>query len=120
MTISLLFRRLKNKAYIQNLFSFSLLNSCLIYLRWLLWPDKRHYRRQTMLDSVRILTTALAVACYPAAPALGQAYPDEPVRLDVAFSPGSASYFVGRGVSEAVAGRRGQPIVVGNRARAGG
>ena len=62
---------------------------------------------------------ALAAAAL-ALPALAQDYPTKPVRLLVAFAPGTASDIIGRMFAEKLSQQMGQPFVVENRTGAGG
>jgi tripartite-type tricarboxylate transporter receptor subunit TctC len=64
-----------------------------------------------------LLVAALALA---ASQALAQGYPNKPVRAIVSFTPGSSTDIVGRLVMAKVSDYWGQPVVVENRAGAGG
>jgi tripartite-type tricarboxylate transporter receptor subunit TctC len=68
-------------------------------------------RRSTLLG------TGLAML---AGPASAQAFPDRPVRMVVAFPPGGNVDFTARLIQPAMGAALGQPIVVENRAGAGG
>ncbi len=63
----------------------------------------------------------LALAASPlATPALAQGWPDRPIRLLVPYAPGGNSDVTARTVAPKMSERLGQPIVVENRAGAGG
>ena len=62
---------------------------------------------------------ALAVAAF-AVPAVAQDYPTKPVRLIVAFAPGTTSDIIGRMFAEKLTQQMGQTFVVENRTGAGG
>jgi tripartite-type tricarboxylate transporter receptor subunit TctC len=65
-------------------------------------------------------STILAGATLLATPALGQTFPDRPVRLVVAYPPGGNVDFTARLLTPAMSQALGQQVVVDNRAGAGG
>jgi len=66
---------------------------------------------------VRLLATVLALA---AGAAWAQSYPARPVKVIVAFAPGTTSDIIGRMFAERLTAAMGQPFVVENRTGAGG
>ncbi|MEK7943205.1 tripartite tricarboxylate transporter substrate binding protein [Pigmentiphaga sp. YJ18] len=62
---------------------------------------------------------ALALGCTAFAAWAG-AYPDRPLKMIVPFAAGASSDMLGRTVADGLATRLGQPVVVENRAGAGG
>jgi tripartite-type tricarboxylate transporter receptor subunit TctC len=64
---------------------------------------------------------AAALAALAAAPAFAQApYPTKPITMVVPFPPGGVADTVARPVAEAMSRDLGQPVVIENRAGAGG
>jgi tripartite-type tricarboxylate transporter receptor subunit TctC len=63
---------------------------------------------------------AIALAWLIAAGAWAQPYPSKPVRIFVTIGPGAAADVLTRMVAEKLAPRLGQPIIIENRAGAGG
>ena len=75
--------------------------------------------RRKLLTSA--LFTAIASFAFSAATVQAQsAYPNKPVKMVVAFAPGTASDIIGRLVAEKLSQSMGQSFVVENRAGAGG
>lgn len=76
----------------------------------------------TSLPRRRTLTAAAALALAAALPgaALAQAYPDKPITMVVPFSAGGTTDILARIVGRALEGELGQPIVIDNKAGAGG
>jgi len=69
----------------------------------------------------RCAALALAVsAVAAAAPALGQEYPARPIRFVLGFAPGGASDTMARAIGTRLSEGLGQPVVIDNRAGAGG
>jgi tripartite-type tricarboxylate transporter receptor subunit TctC len=69
----------------------------------------------------RLLALPFALLVLSAAlPAPAQDYPVRPVRLVVAFAPGTTSDIIGRMIAEKLTQQMGQPFVVENRTGAGG
>lgn len=67
-----------------------------------------------------IAASIAALAAFPAPGASAQGYPVKPIRLIVPFAPGGPNDIVGRVVAQKVSELIGQPIIVDNRAGAGG
>ena len=72
----------------------------------------------------RALTRAVfglaAMAAVPGMALAQQDYPNRSIRLVVPFAPGGGADLAARKIGEALAKRLGQPIVIDNRAGAGG
>ena len=68
----------------------------------------------------RLLFVGLAFAALAAPVAQAQTFPDKPIHIIVAFTPGSATDVVARTVAQAMSQSMGQPVVVDNRPGAGG
>ena len=53
-------------------------------------------------------------------PAAAQSWPDKPVHIVVAFTPGSATDVIGRSVANELSAKLGQTVIVENKPGAGG
>ena len=67
-----------------------------------------------------MLAASCVLACAPAALAQGQGFPNRPVKIIVPQTPGGASDALARIVGQKLSERWGQPVVIENRAGAGG
>ena len=76
-------------------------------------------RRTLLARTASLATIALAAAAAPHA-ALAQAWPAKPVRIVVPTGPGSSLDLIARAMSDKLAARWGQPVVVENKPGAGG
>lgn len=75
------------------------------------------YRRRLLAG---LGTAALAGLAAPAAFAQGEAYPNRPIKVIVPFTAGGVVDSIARIVSERLAAKYGQPVVVENKTGAGG
>jgi tripartite-type tricarboxylate transporter receptor subunit TctC len=68
-------------------------------------------KRQSMMGAALALCASLA---------FGQGYPNKPVKVIVPFTPGSATDILARSIGQKLSEQWGQPVIVENRAGAGG
>jgi tripartite-type tricarboxylate transporter receptor subunit TctC len=68
---------------------------------------------------MRLLIAALALAL-AATTARAQTWPDKPVHIIIAFTPGSATDVIARSVSNELSAKLGQPVIIENKPGAGG
>jgi tripartite-type tricarboxylate transporter receptor subunit TctC len=73
-----------------------------------------------MIAFVRLSVILLVLATLAPLAAAQQAYPNKPVRIIVPYPAGGTADIVGRTIAEKLSGTCGQPVIVENRAGAGG
>ncbi|MBV9362215.1 MAG: tripartite tricarboxylate transporter substrate binding protein, partial [Betaproteobacteria bacterium] len=73
-----------------------------------------------LISSLMLRTCAFLLASLVVPAALGQSYPAKPLRLIVPFSAGGSSDVLARGVAKQLGEQMAEPVVVENRAGAGG
>src|SRR5438105_4654351 len=80
------------------------------------------YRRSSMMARRwnPLLAALFAVALVLSAGASAQTYPSKPIKLVVTFPAGGGADFVGRVIASKLTDALGQPVVIDNRAGAGG
>lgn len=76
--------------------------------------------RRSVLTALFAAALATGAAAQSASTSPGQAYPARPITMVVPFPPGGVADTVARPVAEAMARDLGQPVVIENRAGAGG
>src|SRR5262249_40960573 len=85
-------------------------------------PPSSLMQGNTMITRRTILAVAAVSGLFlgAAAPAVAQSYPDRPIKLIVPFAPGGPMDTMARFVGQQLQMKLGQPVVVENRAGAGG
>ena len=73
-----------------------------------------------MVAWMRILTVGLVLLTCFASPAVAQKYPDRPIRMIAPFPAGGLADVLARAVGDEISRTLGQPLIVENRAGAGG
>jgi len=68
---------------------------------------------------MRLLIAAIGLAIAGTA-AQAQSWPEKPIHIVVAFTPGSATDVIGRAVSNELSAKLGQPVIIENKPGAGG
>src|SRR5438445_3195536 len=104
-----------------------LLLARLPYRHWLPYdPASRPLQEKRMPNPVSrrltVVTAAIVIAAAigPVAPSSAQSFPDRPIRFFVPFPAGGSTDAVARAMQPALEKILGQPVVVENRAGAGG
>ncbi len=77
---------------------------------------KHNTSRRHLLATAAIALMSLCAGSH----VLAQAYPSKPIKLIVPYAPGGATDIIARTLAEKLADRLGQPVLVDNRAGAGG
>src|SRR5690349_9886542 len=80
----------------------------------------RTYHTGPMSHALRILLLALALAAPTAVPATADDWPSRPIRLVVPLPAGGGNDLLARIIAPKLSDRLGTPVVVDNRAGAGG
>lgn len=80
----------------------------------------QHSKGKSMKRIMTAVSVAVLSGLCAIAPALGAGYPDRPIHLITPFPPGGGTDAVARIVGEKLASLLGQPVVVENKAGAGG
>jgi len=73
-----------------------------------------------MTRNLRLTLIALGVSLAAVSSAAAQSYPNKPLRMVIPFAAGGSPDIIGRMVAEELGSALGQPVVVENRAGAGG
>src|SRR4051812_34923396 len=80
----------------------------------------RRFDLTNAMQTVLNLSLALAVFLACVLPATAQPYPTKPIRFLVPFPPGGGNDTMARTFGQKMSERFGQPVVIDNRAGAGG
>jgi tripartite-type tricarboxylate transporter receptor subunit TctC len=84
-------------------------------------PQQPTHKKETLMFKNALVAAGLVLASLASAPAaLGQDYPGKPVKIIVPYPPGSSPDALARILSEQLARRINQTVVVENKAGAGG
>lgn len=75
---------------------------------------------QELVNNVSLKLLAIAACSLMAISSVHAAYPDKPIRWIVPFPPGGAMDSIARSVAEQLSRKFGQPVVIENKAGAGG
>ena len=85
-----------------------------------LLPRRTHNRADRDARRCVLLWVTAVTLCWPGVAAWADTYPSKAVHLIVPFAPGGTSDIIARVVCERIAAELGQPMIVDNRAGAGG
>ena len=83
-------------------------------------PLQRICSLLNLAPKVLVVAAAVAVASWWPAPAAAQDYPNKPIHIVVPFPPGGSTDLMARRIGEKISAALKQPVVVENRAGAGG
>src|SRR6187401_390260 len=81
---------------------------------------KRNHTGGIRMKASRYIASALAALAFAAGAALGQGFPNKPVKLLIPYTPGAHADLLARTLAQKLSEEWGQPVVVDNRPGGGG